>query len=748
MARLRTVWQRAAPYVVPAAVYLVFLLLLFWRLWTPIDGARRAFGWDAQWEYWGDLQFQVDALRDGELPLWNPFDRAGYPFHSDPQTGWLYPLNWPLVAAALVAGATPWWLIAIKVVAHFWIACIGAYAFLRRHGAPRPACYAAGFAFVLGYPHLHNAFSALNWNIAWAPWMLIAVDEWARRPTRATAVLVAFATGMAALAGGPAAFWYACLVAAPYGVWAVVRAARAADAPRAYWRRVGATAAVAAGLFAMLVAAQASATAELLGHSVRAARDLDFVTFSTFGVDDLAAFLIPRMLGGNTYLGYATILWAGIALAAFPSGRALVLAGVAVAGVLLAFGSNGPFLAAGASAVPAFGLFRRAHRYLYVTQLAVALLGAEGLAALLRCDDDRRRRRLRAAVLAAGGLGLAIFGVGAVVKWQPDLKAQPLRDAFALACAAVVTFTWITHRMLGDPSRRGLYATLAVVALVADLWFAHAGQLDKAMHPVPRPARDAVLSTLDGVPLSARIYDREWFKFRPGIRRRVRDFGGYEDDPLALRRYARLRDRLQREPRLLGHANVRYLSEAGRKRLRKSAADRAALRELQPGLYELSDWAPAVYWTGDVQVVDDEAAAVDALLASPPGTRAVVARGAAGAALLARASEARSARPAVAGRLVTLERNRVVAEVDAPDRGVVVIHEAYYPHHWRATVDGQPAPIVPVNGLFRGIVVEPGAHRIEMAYRAPGYVALAALVPLALVVGAALVWTDRRRRRA
>jgi hypothetical protein len=101
---LRQRWQRIAPFCVPAIVFMLALLALFWRLWTPLDGLQKAFGWDAQWEYWGDLQFQVGALLDGEWPLWNPFDRTGYPFHGDPQTGLLYPANWPLLGLGLLMG--------------------------------------------------------------------------------------------------------------------------------------------------------------------------------------------------------------------------------------------------------------------------------------------------------------------------------------------------------------------------------------------------------------------------------------------------------------------------------------------------------------------------------------------------------------------------------------------------------------------------------------------------------------------
>jgi hypothetical protein len=102
--RVRSMLVRALPAIGIAVVVAV----MFWRLWTPIDGARRVLAWDALWQYWGDLGFQVDAYADGELPLWNPYDRAGYPAHADPQVGVLYPVNWVLVGLGLVAGPGQW----------------------------------------------------------------------------------------------------------------------------------------------------------------------------------------------------------------------------------------------------------------------------------------------------------------------------------------------------------------------------------------------------------------------------------------------------------------------------------------------------------------------------------------------------------------------------------------------------------------------------------------------------------------
>jgi hypothetical protein len=65
-------------------------------------------------------------------------------------------------------------------------------------------------------------------------------------------------------------------------------------------------------------------------------------------------------------------------------------------------------------------------------------------------------------------------------------------------------------------------------------------------------------------------------------------------------------------------------------------------------------------------------------------------------------------------------------------------------------VDGQPAPIVPVDLALRGVALGPGRHRVEMFYRDPalrvgGALSLLGLGGLLLL---AFFWGGRSRRVA
>ena len=74
--------------------------------------------------------------------------------------------------------------------------------------------------------------------------------------------------------------------------------------------------------------------------------------------------------------------------------------------------------------------------------------------------------------------------------------------------------------------------------------------------------------------------------------------------------------------------------------------------------------------------------------------------------------------------------NRVRIDADLGCQGLVILTDNWFPG-WSATVDGKPAGILQVNGAVRGVVVEKGAHRIEMIYR-----------PMSVIAGAALTFAS------
>jgi hypothetical protein len=66
-------------------------------------------------------------------------------------------------------------------------------------------------------------------------------------------------------------------------------------------------------------------------------------------------------------------------------------------------------------------------------------------------------------------------------------------------------------------------------------------------------------------------------------------------------------------------------------------------------------------------------------------------------------------------RLVHYANTEVVAEVEAPAGGILLLNDVWHPW-WRASVDGADVEILEANVIFRAVVCPPGRHVVRFTF--------------------------------
>ncbi len=697
----------ARRWVAALGVVCVATVVLFWPVFEGVlAGSPRYFEWDVPEQYWPDLVYLCDALHDGELPLWNPYDRAGYPYYADPQSGAYHPLNWAICAAGRSPGLG--WATA-RVVLGFALAGGFSLLWLRRLDVPMSGAV-LGAVVVEAAPFMrHNWELNLTGALAWLPLMLWAADRAMVERRLLDAVVLGGSVALCAWVGSPPALWLAATFTALYGLARLGMEAQ--EHGRAVFARGLAIGALGGIVTAGLIAVVLIPGLTLAEHSVQAGRGYASIADGGLELADLGALVWPRP-GNHLYVGLLPLALGALALrrgGALPIFFALV----AAVAVLLTLGDHGPIFGAAYEWVPGVRLFRLPHRYEAWLGPAAGGLAALGVAELRRLDVGAWRGRARAV-----GLGLVAAGL-------PLALALPAPSVglLSMSLGGVVFALGSGGSALRSVAFGGALALLSLADVATTLPASRHMRAD--LPPGSAAAAARVLPLAPDTDVRFRYLDEFGIGCRSGTRLRRRDLRGYQD-PLLLSAYERVIGSLRETPRLAAQYNVRYALQGPHfihGWNRHYLPPPSELRRLpeavghERGVTELANALPFAYWVpaGSVEWVRDRSAALTRVEALAPAPIAVLE----GEPRLDGDDPVRG-EPAppprvIPGLGVELARDRLGFDIHAPAAGVVVINEAFYPG-WRATVDGTPAAITRANALVRAVRVSAGSHRIELRF--------------------------------
>ena len=752
--RRRRAWLSEAVIIV---ALMLLPLLFWWRLWAP-DPADRAVitGGDFTSQYYPLQLFAARELAEGQLPTWNPYINAGQPGLADIQTGFFYPLNLlPNLALAVFGLSFSVGILQAQVVLHFSLASLFAYLLVRhlalRAGARVAAARFAGAvaALTFTYAGYLTSFPVQQLTILetaiWLPLVLLFLDRagHGNRPLPQL-ILAGLALACALLAGHPQTSLYVVYAALAYGIfvsWTSISAPETSLVRRVLGAAyIGFLPLV---LGAGLAAVQLVPTLQFIAHSTRSGLDYDAVSWG-FPLAEMVHLLYPGYFGGSPqYVGILAPILAAAALFVRRARRDVVFWIVfAVVALLLSLGRHTFFYNLFYLFVPGFGAVRDQERIILLFSLAVSILSGYGALVLVQPLAPSSRRGFRTFVRVLGWVGIASAALTALwyfgYLWDLQRGAEVnqfeglLRHHLLLLLILGGAIALFALRLTGRLKRTWLMALvlgLICLNLFAVNWRFNLAE-PVAGGPFPGTGTVAFLKAQPGVfrmssagllpggSSAGTVYELEDITGNTPLR--LDAFEQFEANVGSWRRWQLL--------------NVLYV--LGDRDLDGPGLERV-YEEGEIKVYRVGDPLPRAWVVYDAQTASDQEAI--AILNSEgfhPLHAAILAPDAAPASL------PQGADPGSPAQVLESSPGRLVLGIEPSGDGLLVVSQPFYPG-WRATVDGEPAPIHRVDYLFQGLQVQAASRRVELSYRLSPVPAIVSIAFLVACV--ALILVERRR---
>ncbi len=704
----------------------VFVVLFFAPLW--LSQRVVCFG-DVSRFYYPLKFFASSELQQGRLPLWNPHLFCGTPLLANLQTAIFSPLS--LICYLLPFPQS----FNYYLVAHFVLAGWFMVLLLRSWPAGRLASLISGTAYVLGgffvsSLHLVSTLSA----IVWVPLAVFFFRRLISRPGFFNLLPAMVSCGFVFLGGEPTVFLET------FGLlffYALFSSTAAPERPfRQLFLNLGWLVALGAGSL-IVISIQLLPFLELVGQSVRGNGTpvQDALAWSIPPAHLLTLifpFLYGNLIEPNQY--HSSQLWLNsfypgvavlcLALLAFfyrEKMEAAWLWIVALLSVEISLGIFTPLYPGLYRNLPFFNYLRYPVRFIFLTSLVLPILaglGWDGVMAL------KPRDRWKPVMALAAVLVLAVFLL-IILNWFQGVSFSLAWRSLGIVCGVILAL------LLATKSKGAFLAGCLVLGLVFfDLLSVHESAyqtVQAGLFTDPPLSRSKLTKEgrlfLDrsaeekGAVIYGRTYDEALGQAKNSYFTNLGQvFGvdyvnGYDslfrrDTQLFLER---LRQDDDSQKFLLNLAHCRYIVSA---------------RKLQSKEFAEVSQKPLFIYEN---------------LACWPKATVVGAQRQEGGNLILDWKERQAVGTA---EIKQDDPDKAVIEADLKKAGVVILGESFYPG-WKAEVDGVESAIYRVEGVFRGVLVPVGKHKIVYYYR-PGLFIIGSIASyLALAAGLALVLIRR-----
>lgn len=472
----------------PDAIALVALLLLwllfFWRLFTPVfedQASLRSGDFSGQFVAFGAYQFE--RFKDGEVPLWNPYNNGGLPFIADTQAAVFYP---PRLLTITLSDTWTYNALQIEMTLHVLLYTCLMYTFIRRLtiGNGVTSVFAgfvgaiiAGYGgYMTGYPPVQLA---LLEAAIWLPLALLGVLEATRHQKIIPLwlVLSGFALGISWMAGHPQTSWFATYFIVAYLAY------RVWTQKHRWWWVIAGTAIIGT-ITVGLAAVQLLPGFEYLSRTMRAGFGFDAKS-GGFPFHDLLQIIFPGVMSlySPLFVGISGLILAVIGLFSNKTQDRLFWGVTLVLALGLSFGGNGALYHALYNLLPGLSFFRGQERAAFLVSNILAIVAGFGIVALFTVNTEQLplktiRRGIISLLVICGLLTGGVFVMWLADRVGYDAFISPM--VFSTLMAGVVLFIFAQY----NTSHRTLTLWLLAGLVVFELFSVNIDS-DANYEPIP-----------------------------------------------------------------------------------------------------------------------------------------------------------------------------------------------------------------------------------------------------------------------
>jgi hypothetical protein len=194
---------------------------------TPLDAfgaefgvtgaAKNASSIDIYSEFFPWRRMVQTSLRNGEWPLWNPYNLAGHPLAAEVQSAPYLPLTW--IACLLPAAVSLTFTAAIGL----FVAGAGAFLFARELACRESAALVAAAGWAFASCNVLYILTAMGLTTVFLPLILTACARVIRQPGVASCMLLTIALSLTILAGHPESLFLNVIVGSIYAAFELAR---------------------------------------------------------------------------------------------------------------------------------------------------------------------------------------------------------------------------------------------------------------------------------------------------------------------------------------------------------------------------------------------------------------------------------------------------------------------------------------------------------------------------------------------